>query len=81
MQDNLLEQGVELMLYGMGTVFVFLAVLIVAMTIMSSLMQRYVKPVPAAVPPSAQRKTATNNDEQLIAVISAAIHKYRSRHK
>jgi len=35
MQDELMQQGVELMLYGMGNVFNYLALLIVEITYMS----------------------------------------------
>lgn len=80
MQANLMQQGVELMLFGMGTVFVFLAVLIVATTFMSFLIQRFFPAKPVVVSPTVNRGAATN-DDQLIAVISAAIHKFRSRHK
>jgi oxaloacetate decarboxylase gamma subunit len=80
MQDNLMQQGVELMLFGMGTVFVFLAVLIVATTFMSFLIQRFFPAKPLVLPQAANRATSTN-DDQLVAVISAAIHKFRSRHK
>ncbi|MEE8059246.1 MAG: OadG family protein [Pseudomonadales bacterium] len=81
MQQSLMQQGVELMLFGMGTVFVFLAVLVVTTAIMSSLLQRFIKPEPVAVSPSAASNEASGRDPQLIAVISAAIHQYRSRHK
>lgn len=80
MQDSLIQQGVELMLFGMGTVFVFLALLIVCTTVMSSLVQRFFPVKPLAVMPATKQHAGTN-DDQLIAVISAAIHKYRSRHK
>jgi oxaloacetate decarboxylase gamma subunit len=84
MQDTLIQQGMQLMAYGMGTVFVFLTVLVIATTIMSSLLQRFVVAKPPVqpgqnVPPS---PTATaENDGQLVAVISAAIQKHRARHK
>ena len=80
MQPSLMQQGVELMLYGMGTVFVFLAVLVVTTTLMSALLQRFVKPEPIAEPPVANLPVSIA-DDQLIAVIGAAIHQYRSRHK
>ena len=80
MQDNLMQQGVELMLFGMGTVFLFLAVLIVATTLMSFLIQRFFPAKPLLVPAAVNSGAATN-DDQLIAVIGAAIHKFRSRHK
>ena len=79
MQDDLLQQGVELMLYGMGTVFTFLALLIIATTVMSAVLQRFAKPEPVASP--AAKPATTAKDDQLVAVISAAIHKYRSRDK
>ena len=37
MQESLISQGLTLMLAGMGTVFVFLTALVLAMTLMSSL--------------------------------------------
>ena len=80
MQNNLMQQGIELMLYGMGTVFTFLALLIIATTLMSAVLQRISKPEPAPVAP-AVKSAATVNDNQLVAVISAAIHKYRSRNQ
>jgi oxaloacetate decarboxylase gamma subunit len=79
MQNQLIQQGVELMLFGMGTVLTFLVLLIIATTTMSALLQRFAKPEPTASAVPATK--ASNNDEHLIAVISAAIHKYRSRHK
>ena len=41
MQGDIVSQGLELMLYGMGTVVVFLALLVVATTGMSRLIGRY----------------------------------------
>lgn len=82
MEPSLVSQGTELMLYGMGTVFVFLTILVMATTLMSSLVQRFFKappPAPAARP--AAPGPAAHQDDTLIAVISAAIQKHRSRHK
>lgn len=80
MQGTLMQQGLELMLFGMGTVFVFLALLVVATTGMSAMMQRFFKSPPAPVVRPQQLAVAQDNS-QLVAVISAAIHNYRSRHK
>lgn len=79
MQGTLMQQGFELLLFGMGTVFVFLGLLVVATTAMSSLVQRFVGPDPVAVPPGRVRPAAAADDPQLIAVISAAIVKHRAR--
>lgn len=84
MQDDLLQQGVELMIYGMTTVFVFLAVLVMVTMLMSTIVQRFL-PAPAALPEASKRKKAATavatDDKQLLAVITAAVHQHRSRQK
>ena len=74
MEDNLISSGVELMLFGMGTVVVFLSLLVVVTSGMSALVGRYAPPEPE---PAAQG--ARVSDPALIAVITAAIHQHRSR--
>lgn len=66
MPDSLLDQGLTLMLAGMGTVFVFLTTLVIAMSIMAAAVRRL---QPAATGPS---------DEE-VAVISAAIAQHRRK--
>ncbi len=41
MGTSLIEQGVSLMLYGMGVVFVFLTVLVLSVMAMSALLGRF----------------------------------------
>ena len=68
MQNELLNQGLTLMLAGMGTVFVFLTVLVIAMTLMSRLIMRFqITPTTAGI----------GDDE--IAAIAAAITEYRRK--
>ena len=75
--DNLLNAGVELMLAGMGTVFVFLTLLVGATMLMSVLVQRLV--VPAAVPEGkAEPGQGTDPSPEEMAAISAAVHQHRS---
>ncbi|MBF0446422.1 MAG: OadG family protein [Magnetococcales bacterium] len=76
--SELMSKGIELMFLGMGTVFVFLAVLVFAVSKMSELAQKFEKSQPQ---PQTSQPTmaATNNDH--IAAISAAVHQYRSKHK
>ena len=77
MTEDIISQGLELMLFGMGTVVVFLTLLVMCTSVMSALVTRYA-PAPeaggadATVPPASA-------DATLLAVISAAIHKHRSR--
>ena len=82
--ENLLSEGVSLMVFGMGFVFVFLTLLVFATSLMSRLVMKYA-PAPEpklsarkAVAPTTPAAASASNDE-LVAVISAAVHKYRSR--
>jgi len=70
--NTLLGQGVELMLIGMGTVFVFLTLLVFATKAMSALAQR-LQPAQAIVPPQQEQ------DEQVVAAIAGAIAQHRQR--
>ncbi|NNF39940.1 MAG: OadG family protein [Woeseiaceae bacterium] len=67
MQPTLLDQGLTLMLVGMGTVFVFLTVLVAAMSLMATIVKRFL-PAPAAAEVSAAE----------VAAITAAIAEHRS---
>ena len=83
--------GLELALTGMGTVFAFLIMLIIATTLMSWLIKRLEDSSPAVnatdtgtavSAKKAENKTALASDmppELLTAIASAAIHKHRSR--
>ena len=73
---NQLNAGVELMLTGMGIVFLFLAMLIVAVNLMSAIVLRY---FPATTPVPTSPKSESGN-QNVIAAITAAIHQYRSKH-
>lgn len=65
------------MLLGMGTVFVFLSLLVVVTSIMSSLVQKYgsVQPTGLNEPGAAGQL----DEATLLAIISAAIHAHRSK--
>lgn len=74
---ELLIEGVELMLLGMGSVFIFLAVLVFVLKGMSRLAQALApEELTAGVASS-----VVDEDDELLAVISAAIARYRSQHK
>ena len=70
MESALLDQGIELMLVGMGTVFVFLSVLVVAMSVMSALSTRFVS---VAID--------SNAGEEEVAAITAAVAQHRNTTK
>ncbi|HEY5718561.1 MAG TPA: OadG family protein [Motiliproteus sp.] len=82
--SSLISQGLTLMVFGMGFVFVFLTLLVGATNLMSVLVNRYL-PEPVVAPKPSRRPAPTpaaaTSDAQLLAVISAAVHQYRQRHK
>ncbi len=82
--SDLITAGFNLALYGMGFVFIFLILLVILTTFMSTLVQRYM-PAPVPVVPrrstgkKASRGPSANADQgKLVAVISAAIRQHRS---
>ncbi|MDO3384352.1 OadG family transporter subunit [Gilvimarinus sp. SDUM040013] len=81
MQDTLLQQGIDLMVYGMGTVIVFLTILVILTGIMSRLVLRYF-PDPVAVEPKKSRAPATTGaavEPHIQRVIEEAIRQHRTR--
>lgn len=80
MTGNLLNQGFTLLIYGMGTVFTFLTLLVIGTTLMSKMVSKLF-PEAEIEPVLQPGRPATQADAQLAAVIAAAIHQYRSRKK
>ena len=80
---DLLLAGVELMLVGMGIVYGFLVILVFAMTGMSRLVlfveQRQNDTV-TVIPQTPQAGDTKGLRGDLVAVISAAVSRYRTTH-
>lgn len=74
---ELMASGVELMLVGMGIVYLFLAMLIVAIMVMARLVSRFL-PDLSVVTETPMPQTV---DQGSIAAITAAIHQYKIKHK
>lgn len=83
-------QGFELMLYGMGTVVLFLLLLVFATRLMSAILRRWfpdpeppqrvaAMPVPAAAADRNEAPAGAAPDPQLLAAIAAAVHAHRAR--
>ena len=68
MQQTLIDQGLMLMLVGMGTVFVFLTILVAGMSLMAGVVRR--------LTPAAADSGATDEE---IAAIAAAIVRHRNK--
>lgn len=81
--DNLLWEGLSLMMVGMGAVFVFLMLLVFTTSIMSVLVAKFLPepPIPAVTQAPSKVAPVPTEDDRLLAVITAAIHRHRSRHK
>jgi len=65
-QPTLLDQGLMLMLVGMGTVFVFLTLLVAGMSLLAMIVKRLLPAIDEAEP-----------SEEEVAAISAAIAQHR----
>ena len=76
MDTNLMLQGVELMLLGMGIVFGFLSILVFTLRGMSLLAGRLGGT--ELVEPAAPAPIDVSDNRQLVAVIAAAVARYRA---
>ena len=70
----LVSQGIDLVIYGMGTVFVFLTLLVIATVTMSRLTQMTLTELPAT-----QRTENKDGASRKLAAITAAIHAHRQK--
>jgi oxaloacetate decarboxylase gamma subunit len=68
METDIFDQGLTLMLAGMGTVFVFLTALVIAMTLMSKIILTFQRQI-----------TSFEASDEEVAAISAAITKHRNQ--
>lgn len=70
------------MLFGMGTVFVFLTLLVIGTKTMSMLITRYLAEEPEPVPvPSRGIQAAPSVDSRTLAIIQAAVQAHRAKHR
>lgn len=76
---DLILQGFQLMLLGMGVVFIFLIILVFALSIMSKIAFYFDKDDEFSSSEIAKPAIKPDNTA-LIAVISAAVSRYRSTH-
>jgi oxaloacetate decarboxylase gamma subunit len=73
--NEMMSSGLEIMWLGMTIVFLFLAMLIIAVNLMSMIIQRFYPQE------TKQQITVINNDPSVIAAISVAIHQYRNKYE
>jgi oxaloacetate decarboxylase gamma subunit len=77
MDSLLISQGLDLMLYGMGTVFTFLTLLVGLTALMSRSVMRFSKEEPAEAEISTHQIQTTLVDKKIVKVIQAAIDQHR----
>ena len=73
--NEMLSAGIELMLIGMGIVFSFLTMLVLAITGMSTIIQRYFPDAPQVHPAG-----KAIDDAGVVAAITAAVQQYRKKY-
>lgn len=80
--SELMSDAIGLMAVGMGFVFTFLTILVFVTSFMSKMVLKYApEPEKKASPAAAPAAATASNDAQLLAVLSAAVAKYRSDQK
>ena len=78
MESTLITQGMDLMLYGMGTVFTFLTLLVGITSLMSLVVNRLVPEEAEVVSASAPLVTSPGSVEpRIVKAIQAALDQHR----
>lgn len=81
--EPLILQSLELLVIGMGTVFIILGLLIIMITLVTRMLTSLKpgeEPVSFTSSVSTTTSTARQPDEELVAVISSAVSRYRKSH-
>ena len=82
LEVNVIQQGLDLMIYGMGSVFAFLTLLVIGTFVMSRVVSRF---FPEAEQPLTKSKLKTmavpaeKQHAKAIAVIEDAIRQHRAK--
>lgn len=79
MQESIIQQGVDLLIYGMGTVFVFLTLLVVATMAMSFFVRRFFPEAEVTETRPAPATSSSAVDARHLAIIKAAIEQHRAK--
>jgi oxaloacetate decarboxylase gamma subunit len=79
MQTSLIDQGLDLMLYGMGTVFVFLTILVFATTLMSRIVNAFANTEldPPELKPAQHEGVVDAPSAQVLEAIKLALKAHR----
>lgn len=78
METNLVFEGLKFMVLGMGTVFLFLVLMIAMMNVMSYLIHKYF-PEPVAAPSAPKASPEQKNNNKIAAIAAAIMHHNQNR--
>ena len=83
MDNDLVLQALKLMIVGMGTVFLFLSFMIFLLNLQSKIVAKYFSklPEPKSIHKDKNSLIEDDIDKEIIAVITAAVKKFRSSKK
>ncbi|MCK9257507.1 MAG: OadG family protein [Sulfurospirillaceae bacterium] len=83
MEFNLVVEGLKFMVLGMGTVFLFLLLMVWILKLQSKIITKYFpqKPEQPSQSFNGASLASENKDASLVAVITAAIEMFRQQHK
>jgi len=81
--SNFMNEGLTLMIFGMGGVFIFLTLLVIFTILMSWLIGKYDEKFYSHEIDSNTTPVTKNTTDQtsLLAILATAVHQYRSKHK
>ena len=76
MEENMVSEGFKFMALGMGTVFIFLVLMVIVINIQAKLINKYFPEKPEQKRSPSKKKQST--DDEIVAAITAAITKFRN---
>ncbi|OUR82523.1 hypothetical protein A9Q82_06465 [Cycloclasticus sp. 46_120_T64] len=74
--SNLIDQGLNLMMLGMGMVFFILGLLVIIIKVVSNILMRY---EPTVTGPQVKTQGPAKIDDDVVTAISIAIQRFRSK--
>jgi oxaloacetate decarboxylase gamma subunit len=78
----LIAESAQLLVIGMGTVFIILIMLIFLINMVSRILpEEVVEPLQPVARRGSTAKPAAGNNSELVAVVSAAVRSYKNRHR
>ncbi len=78
--DKIITDGLNLMVLGMGTVFVFLTIMVMLITLLAKVLKPYAHLLEETSSGTA-KTSSSDDDKDVIAAIVAAVHKFRNKSK